>query len=75
MNRFQMVWSATVAAILVFGLSACEKQGPVERAGEEVDEAVDTIKRGGDESTANKVDDAADEVREGANDAVDELKK
>ena len=43
--------------------------------GEEVDEAIDTIKNGGKESTANKVDDAMDEAREGAEDAKDELKK
>ena len=43
--------------------------------GEEVDEAVDTIKNGGEESTATKVDDAVDEAREGAEDATDELKK
>ena len=64
------VWAA-LAATAALGLAACEKQGPVERAGEEVDEAVDTIKNGGEESTANKVDDALDEARE----AVDEDKK
>ncbi len=47
----------------------------MEQAGEEVDEAVDTIKNGGKESTANKVDDAVDEAREGAEDAADELKE
>jgi predicted small lipoprotein YifL len=51
------------ACSLSIGLSACEKQGPLERAGEEVDEAVDTMKRG-EESTATKVDDAIDELRE-----------
>jgi hypothetical protein len=40
----------------------------VERAGEEVDEAVDTIKHGGEESTANKVDDALDEARDAVED-------
>jgi hypothetical protein len=40
----------------------------VERAGEEVDEAVDTIKNGGEESTANKVDDALDEARDAVED-------
>lgn len=55
---------AALAATAVLGLAACEKQGPVERAGEEVDEAVDTIKHGGEESTANKVDDALDEARD-----------
>jgi len=46
----------------MIGISACEKQGPLERAGEEVDEAVNTIKNG-EESTADKLDDAVDELR------------
>jgi predicted small lipoprotein YifL len=50
------------AALL--GLAACEKQGPLEQAGEEVDEAADTVKRGGEESTENKVDDTVDEARD-----------
>jgi len=71
----KVLWSALLAASLSLGLAACEKKGPVEQAGEEVDEAVDTIKNGGEESTANKVDDAVDEAREGAEEAADELKK
>lgn len=62
-------------ALLSLGLAACEKKGPLEQAGEEVDEAVDTVKRGGEESTATKVDDAVDEAREGAQDATEELKE
>jgi predicted small lipoprotein YifL len=68
------LWSAMLAATLTLGVAACEKKGPVEQAGEEVDEAVDTMKRG-EESTANKVDDAVDEAREGAEESADELKK
>jgi len=49
--------------------AGCSKQGPLERAGEEVDEAVDTVKNG-KESTATKLDDAADEVRDGVKDAT-----
>ena len=64
-----------LACALSIGLAACEKKGPLEQAGEEVDEAVDTVKNGGEESTANKVDDAIDEARDGASDAADELKK
>jgi len=71
----KVFWSAMLAATLSLGMAACEKKGPVEQAGEEVDEAVDTMKHGGKESTANKVDDAVDEAREGAKDAADELKK
>jgi predicted small lipoprotein YifL len=64
-----------LACTLSVGLAGCEKKGPLEQAGEEIDEAVDTVKNGGEESTANKVDDAIDEAREGASDAADELKK
>jgi predicted small lipoprotein YifL len=66
---------AALVCALSLGLAACEKKGPLEQAGEEVDEAVDTIKNGGEESTSNKVDDAVDEARDGASDAADELKK
>lgn len=71
----KLLWSALLSATLGLGLAACEKKGPIEQAGEEVDEAVDTMKRGGDESTSNKVDDAVDEAREGAEDTADELQK
>lgn len=57
------LWAAAIAATLVISIAGCEKQGPLERAGEEVDEAVDTVKHG-EESTATKVDDAVDEARE-----------
>ena len=65
--KSKVLWAA-LAATAALGMAACEKQGPVERAGEEVDEAVDTIKNGGEESTANKVDDALDEAREAVED-------
>jgi hypothetical protein len=63
-----------VPLAFLFVLAACEKQGPLERVGEEVDEAVEDVRNGG-ETAGNKVDDAADEVRDGVNDAADELKK
>jgi hypothetical protein len=69
----KMTLAALVAA-LALGAAACEKKGPVEQVGEEVDEAVDTVKNGGEESTANKVDDAVDEAREGAENAAEEVK-
>ena len=65
--NIRALW-AVLAATVALGTAACEKQGPVERAGEEVDEAVDTIKHGGEESTANKVDDALDEARDSVED-------
>jgi predicted small lipoprotein YifL len=71
----KVLWTALLAATLSVGMAACEKKGPIEQAGEEVDEAIGTIKNGGEESTATKMDDAVDEAREGAEDAADELKK
>jgi hypothetical protein len=52
-----------LAAVLATGVMACEKKGPVEQAGEEIDEAVQTVKEGG-ESVGTKVDDAVDELRD-----------
>jgi predicted small lipoprotein YifL len=66
---------AWVAALLLATLPACDDKGPVEQTAEEIDEGIDTLKRGGDESTANKIDDAVDEAREGAKDAAEELRK
>jgi predicted small lipoprotein YifL len=52
-----------LGGLLTLGLAACEEKGPLEQAGEEIDEAVETV-RDGEESTANKVDDAVDELRD-----------
>jgi predicted small lipoprotein YifL len=57
---------------LLLMLAGCEKQGPLERAGEEIDEAVEDVRAGG-ETTANKVDDAVDEVVDAADDVRKDL--
>ena len=54
--------------------AACERPGPLERAGEEIDEAVEDVKNGG-ETLGNKVDDAIDDVNDSVRDAADELAK
>ncbi|MCJ7591353.1 MAG: hypothetical protein MUO51_08360 [Woeseiaceae bacterium] len=53
-----------------FLLLACEKQGPLEQTGEEIDEAVEDIKAGG-ETTGNKIDDAIDEAQKDVEEAVE----
>lgn len=65
---------AALLASMALGLMACEKQGPVEKVGEEVDEAVNTIKNGGHETVGDKIDDAADHVREDAKDIAEAVK-
>ncbi len=62
MRKTNYVAVALLGTLIGAGLAACEKKGPLEQAGEEVDEAVETVKDG-KESTANKVDDAVDELR------------
>jgi predicted small lipoprotein YifL len=62
---------AALAAVLSLGLTACEKKGPVEQAGEEVDEAVNTLKNGGKETTGDKIDDAGDKAADAAREAKD----
>lgn len=56
-------------------LVACEKKGPIERAGQKVDHAVDTVKNGGKEPASDKLQDKVDDARDKVNDAVDDAKK
>jgi len=58
--------------VVSLGLLGCEREGPLERFGEEVDEAAENVRNGG-ETTENKIDDAVDDIRDGVNDAADEL--
>ncbi len=51
-----MKLTAIAAMLLVLGLGACERQGPAEKAGERVDEAV--------QNTGDAVEDAGDKVED-----------
>ena len=61
------------AAVLL--VSACEKKGPLETAGEKLDEAGRTIKNGGEKTTGDKVNDAATDVKKDVEKAADDIKK
>ncbi len=52
-----------LAAAVGFGLSACEKKGPAERAGEKIDKAVEEAAEKAGE-TGKKIGDAAKETAE-----------
>jgi predicted small lipoprotein YifL len=65
-----------VACLAVLGtVSGCEKKGPFEKAGENIDEAGRTVKNGGEKTTGDKVHDAAEDVNDSAHDAAKDLKK
>jgi hypothetical protein len=55
--------------LLVVSLLGCPKQGPLERAGEKLDEGLDKIAAGG-ETVGDKVDDAIDDARKEVEDAA-----
>jgi predicted small lipoprotein YifL len=63
---------AVTLCALVLAVAACERKGPVEKAGEKVDHTIDTIKNGG-ETTADKVQDDIDKARDKAADATDKV--
>ncbi|MGE0862172.1 MAG: hypothetical protein AB7I01_23965 [Gammaproteobacteria bacterium] len=50
--------------LLLCGVSACDRDGPAERLGEEIDHAADTVRNGGKEPLRNRVEDAVDELRD-----------
>lgn len=55
---------------LALGVTACEKKGPLEKAGEKVDHAADTIRNGGSEPMSDKIQDEADKARDKVDDAT-----
>jgi hypothetical protein len=61
-NIRRSIAAALALAILTVGLSACEKkEGPAERAGKEVDKAVDTA--------GQKLEQAGQSIQDAAKDA------
>jgi hypothetical protein len=62
-----------ILAVFALTITACEKKGTLETAGEKVDHAVDTVKNGGEEPAADKAQDTMDKVRDKAADATDKV--
>jgi predicted small lipoprotein YifL len=63
-------WVPLLVCALALSVTACEKKGPMEKAGEKVDHAADTIKNGGSEPMSDKLQDEADKARDKVNDAT-----
>jgi hypothetical protein len=58
---------AMVAVLLGTGVVACKEQGPMEKAGEKIDDAVDDVlhpNEGPLEKAGRKTDEAIDDVKE-----------
>jgi hypothetical protein len=64
-KRFGWVPAIVVASFGLAGLQGCEEEGPMEEAGEEIDDAADEA---GDE-----IDDAVDDIEDDIDDAEDDI--
>jgi hypothetical protein len=64
--KFRVTTIALSLAALSFGLEGCEKKGPLEEAGEAIDEGIEEV---GDE-----LEDAAEEVEEAAEEADEAIR-
>jgi hypothetical protein len=68
MNRFKGALATAVAALLL-STTACHREGPAEKAGKDLDEAMDdagdAMKKAG-KSMSDKLDEAGDKLRDAA---------
>jgi hyperosmotically inducible protein len=70
----QRILVALSAAILLAGAAGCREEGPAERAGRQIDEAVEGA-RESTEDTLEKVDRKVDEAVEKTREAAEDLKE
>jgi predicted small lipoprotein YifL len=59
MTKWKMMVVSLLLGLLTFPLAACEKKGPAEKAGEQVDQAMEDAKEGmeqGAEAISDKID-------------------
>lgn len=73
MKRGKILLTSLAIILLTLGLSACEQEGPTERAGEKVDEAAERAKEPVDpQGPAERAGEKADEAMERAEEATEE---
>ena len=68
-NQARKLMPLLICAIAL-SVTACEKKGPLEKAGEKVDHVGDTIKNGGSEPMSDKLQDEKDKTVDKVNDAA-----
>ena len=73
MKRGKTLLTSLAMILLTLGLSACEQEGPAERAGEKVDAATERAKEAVDpKGPAERAGEKADEAIERAGEATEE---
>jgi hypothetical protein len=70
---------ATIAvSVLLLAVPGCREEGPAERAGQKIDEAVEKLRHGDEgpgEEAGRKIDETVEEVEEAVEDATESPKK
>lgn len=74
MSTLRNLQHCVFAVLLAAGATACEREGPAERAGEEVDEAVSEAKEDAAEAKED-LKEAIDDVKGRAQDVKEDLKQ
>lgn len=67
MNKMTRALSTATLVLFGLGLGACSQEGPAERAGEKIDNAVEETSESVDsamENTGDKIEDAADKMED-----------
>jgi hypothetical protein len=73
MKRAKTLLTSLAMILLTLGLSACEQEGPAERAGEKVDAAAERAKGAVDpQGPAERAGEKADEAMERTEEATEE---
>ena len=79
LNWKSSLLGAVLIGIISFGILACEQNGPAEKVGEKIDEAVeeagDKIQEGPAERAGEKIDEAVEEAGEAVEEAGDEIRE
>jgi hypothetical protein len=77
MSIYQKLSSVVCAGIFAITLGGCEREGPAERAGEKVDQAVEDLGKaeGPAERAGEKADKAVDEAGEALEEAGEKVRE
>jgi hypothetical protein len=70
-SRLRTSIASALLAILALGVTACEQEGPAERAGKKIDESVEAAK----DSVADAAEEAEEQAREVKEEAEEEIKR
>jgi len=73
MPSYKRVYQALCTGLMLFALGGCKSEGPAEKAGKQLDEAVDDLTKS--KGPAERAGESIDKAAERAGEAIDEAGK